>query len=213
MPIDFSAEYSQRSSDELLHLASARHSLTTDAAAALDAELRRRNLTESDRVEHQKFVKRQERREGRKRRWKIPGLKDQLTWRDILEALAVMAFILAAYFALPSRYHLKPDWQEAAVIVMITSVMVIFAARSWRKITFWMSLGISSAIHLALVHAGTRRIPSLSRNQGRGAAFLGFVLFLAVYGAVRFLQRMLYGKESPDGAYRQSVLSSWQKFC
>jgi hypothetical protein len=52
MPIDFATEYSQRSSDELLHLASARHSLTTEAAAALDAELRRRNLIEADRVEY-----------------------------------------------------------------------------------------------------------------------------------------------------------------
>jgi hypothetical protein len=200
MPIDFSAEYSQRSSDELLHLASARHSLTTDAAAALDVELRRRNLTESDRVEHQKFVKRQERREGRKRRWKIPGLKDQLTWRDILGAFAAMALISVTYFALPSRYHVKPDWQEAAVIVMITSVMVVFAASSWRKAAFWISLGISSAIQLVVVHVVTRRVPSLSRNQGRGAAFLGLVLFLGVYAAVRFLQRMLYGKESRDSA-------------
>lgn len=200
MPIDFFTEYSRRSDDELLHLASARHFLTTEAAAALDAELRRRNLTESDRVEYQKSVKRQERREGRKRRWKIPGLKDQLTWRDILEVFAAMALISITYFALPSRYHLKPDWQEAALIVTITSVMLVFAARSRRKIAFWMSLGISSAIQLVLVHTWTRRIPSLSRTQGRGAAVLGLVLFLAVYGVVRFLQRMLYGKESPDSA-------------
>lgn len=200
MPVDFSTEYSHRSDDELLHLASARHSLTTEAAAALDAELRRRHLTESDRAEHQKFVKRQERREGRKRRWKIPGLKDQLTWRDILGAFAAMALITVTYFALPNRYHLKPDWQEAALIVTITSVMVVFAARSWRKIGFWISLGISSAIQLFVIHALTRRIPSLSRTQGRGAAVLGSVLFLGVYAAVRFLQRMLYGKESPDSA-------------
>ncbi len=44
---DFSTEYSERSDDELLLLASDRASLTTEAAAALDAELRRRNLTES----------------------------------------------------------------------------------------------------------------------------------------------------------------------
>ena len=60
---DFSIEYSERSDDELLHLATQRHSLTTEAAAALDVELRRRNLTESDRVEHQKFEERQGRRE------------------------------------------------------------------------------------------------------------------------------------------------------
>jgi hypothetical protein len=56
MPEDFFAGYSERSDDELLHLATQRHYLTREAAAALDAELRRRNLTESDRVEHQKFV-------------------------------------------------------------------------------------------------------------------------------------------------------------
>ena len=200
MPIDFSTEYSQRSDDELLHLASARHSLTTEAAAALDAELRRRNLTESDRVIYQKSVKRQERREGRRRRWRIPGLKDQLTWSEILGAFAAMAFILVTYFALPSRYHIKPDWQEAAVIVTIPSVMIVFAVRSWRKIGFWMSLGISSLIHLLLVHAWTRRVPRLSWGAGRGAVVLGFVLFLVVYGAIRFLQRMLYGKESSDSA-------------
>lgn len=139
MPIDFSTEYSQRSDDELLHLASARHSLTRGAAAALDAELGRRNLTESDRVEYQKSVKRQERREERRRRWKIPGLKDHLTWRDILGAFAAMALILIIYFALPSRYHLKSEWQEAAVIVVITCVMVVFAARNLLQVT-WQSV-------------------------------------------------------------------------
>jgi hypothetical protein len=203
MLTDFSIEYAQRSDDELLHLASERHSLTTEAAAALDAELRRRNLTESDRLEYQKFVKRQERREWRRRRWKIPtpGLKDHLTWRDILEAFAAMAFISFTYLALPSRYHfIKPDWQDAAFIVMATSVMVVFSVISWRKIAFWMSLGISSAVQLAVVHALTRRTPNLSHNEGRGAAVLGLLLFLVVYRVVRFLQRVLYGKESPDSA-------------
>src|SRR5215472_8912636 len=122
---DFSIEYSQRSDDELLHLATQQHFLTTEARAALDAELRRRNLTESDRVEHQKFVKRQERREGRRqtnlrRRWERLGFKWQLNGREILELLAVMAVTLVAYFALPNRYHLNPDWKEAAVIVMLS---------------------------------------------------------------------------------------------
>jgi hypothetical protein len=70
MVIDFSTEYGQRNDDELLHLASERHSLTAEAATALDAELHRRNLTESDRVEHQRFVKRQEQRESRNHHWK-----------------------------------------------------------------------------------------------------------------------------------------------
>src|SRR5215472_9260980 len=125
MFIDFSAEYSHRDDDELLHLATQRHYLTREARDALDAELRRRNLTESDRIEHQKFARRQERRENRTtRRWKIPGLKNQLSGWDILEAFGTMAVISFAYIVLPRRYHLNPDWQEAAAIVMITSVMI-----------------------------------------------------------------------------------------
>jgi hypothetical protein len=50
-----------------------------------------------------------------RRRWEGLGFKWELKWREILEVLAVMAVILVAYFALPSRYHLNPDWQEAAV--------------------------------------------------------------------------------------------------
>jgi hypothetical protein len=197
------AEYSHWSDGELLHLASERHSLTAEGAAALDAELRRRNLAESDRVEYQKFVKRQEHREWRRgRRWKVPtpGLKSRLTWHEILEAFAAMALISFTYIALPSRYHLSPDWQEAALTVMLTSVMVAFSAISWRKIAFWMSLGISSAIQLVLLHAVTRRVPNLSHGAGRGAAALGILLFVLVYSLVRFLQRMLYGKGSPASA-------------
>lgn len=200
MPTDFSTEYSQRSDDELLHLATQRHYMTAEAVAALDGELRRRNLTESDRVEHQKFEKRQERREGRRetnlrRRWGRLGLKWQLKWREILELLAVMAVILVAYFALPSRYNLNPDWQEAAIIVMLTSVGLAFIVRSWRNIAFWISLGVSSAIHLIVVHAWTRQTPDLSRAEARIAFFLGFVLFLVVYGAVRLLRRVFHGGE------------------
>jgi cation transport ATPase len=197
MLADFSTEYAQRSDDELLHLTSQRHYLTSEAAAALDAELRRRNLTESDRVEHQKFAKRQERHEGKRRRRKIPGLKDRLTWRDILGAFATMALIFFTYRALPNRYHLKPEWEEAAVIVVITSVTIAFAASAWRKTAFWMSLAISSTIHLAVAHAWTRRTSVLSRG-GRGVAFLGFVLFLVVYGGLRFLQRKMYGSKEAD---------------
>jgi len=111
-----------------------------------------------------------------------------------------MALISFTYLALPGRYHLKPDWQEAAAIVMITSVMVVFAATSWRKIAFWMSLGISSAVQLVIVHAWTRRIPNLSLGTSKSAAFLGLLLFLAVYAIVRFLQRMLYGTEAVERA-------------
>ena len=197
---DFSTEYSQRSDDELLHLATQRHYMTAEAVAALDGELRRRNLTESDRVEHQKFERRQERHEGRRetnlrRRWGRLGLKWQLTGREILELLGAMAVILVGYFALPARYHLNPDWQEATILVMLTSVGLAFIARSWRNIAFWISLGISSAIHLIVVHAWTRQTPELSHSEAKIAFFLGFVLFLVVYGAVRLLQRVFHGGE------------------
>jgi hypothetical protein len=176
--------------------------LTTEGAAALDAELRR-NLIESDRVEYQKFVKRQEHRDWRRgRRWKIPTpvLKSRLTWRDISEAFAAMALISFTYIALPKRYHLSPDWQEAALIVMLTSVMVAFSAISWRKIAFWMSLGISSAIQLVLLHVVTRRVPDLSRGAGKGAAAIGILLFVVVYSLIRFLQRLFNGRGCPASA-------------
>ena len=197
MSTDFAIEYSRRSDGELLHLASARLSLVPEAAAALNSELQRRNLTDSDSIEYEKSVKRQERREGRRetnlrRRWEGLGLKWQLKWPEILEFLAVMAVILVVYFAVPSRYHLKPDWQEAALIVMLTSVGLAFIVRSWRNIVFWISLGVSSAIHLIVVHAWTRQNPDLGRAQAKIAFFLGFVLFLAVYGALRLLRRLFH---------------------
>ena len=68
MANDFSTGYSERSDDEVLLLASDRASLTTEAAVALDAELRRRNLTESDQAKYQQFVKRNEQREAKRRR-------------------------------------------------------------------------------------------------------------------------------------------------
>lgn len=201
MPNDYFTGYSEHSDDELLHLASHQHFLTMEARAALDAELRRRSLTESDRIEHRKFARRQERRENRTTPgWKIPGLKNQWSWRDILEAFGTMAVISFAYVVLPRRYHLNPDWQEAAFMAMITSVVIAFWAISWRKIAFWMSLGISSTIQLLVVHVWTRRTPDLSRAGGRAAFFIGLVVFLIVYAIVQFLQRTLYGKEVSESA-------------
>jgi hypothetical protein len=199
MPDDFFAGYSERTDDELLHLASARHSLTTEASAALGTELRRRNLTESDRIEQQRFVKRQEQREARKHRRKTFGpFKYKLAWLDFLLAFAVIGLISFGYIALPSRYHfIKPEWQDPSFIVMMTSVLIAITCRSllWRKIAFWMSLGISSAIHLVAIHALTQRVPSLSRGAVKGAAVLGFLLFVAVYGSVQLLLRIFQNEE------------------
>jgi hypothetical protein len=113
MLYDFSAEYSKRSDDDLLQLASDRASLTSEAVAALDAELRRRNLTESDRLEYERFIKRQEKRETRKRRRKTFGtVKGQMSWLELLWAFVAMALISFTYLALPSRYQMKPDCRK-----------------------------------------------------------------------------------------------------
>jgi hypothetical protein len=198
--INFSAEFSERSDDELLHLASDRSTLTNEAATALDDELRRRNLTESDRTEHQQFVRRKDRREAMRRRRKIFGRRsDRSKWVDLFWTLLAIALISSAYIALPNRYHMKPDWQEAAVHVMFASVFIAVVGRSWwRKIDFWMSLVLSSAIHMLVVHAWIQRVGNLSRGQGKLAILLGCVLFFAIYGFVWFLRRNLYGEEAPD---------------
>jgi hypothetical protein len=197
---DFSTEYSERSDDELLLLASDRASLTTEAAAALDAELRRRNLTESDQIKHQQFIKRNEQREARRRSRKIFGTRsDRSKWVDVFWTLLAIALISFTYLALPSRYHMRPDWQEAAVHVMFASVFIVVVGSSWwRKIGFWMSLLLSSAIHIFVVHAWIQRVGNLTRGQGKLAILLGFVLFLAVYGFVWLLRRNFYGTEASD---------------
>lgn len=197
MSNDFFTEYSRRSADELLSLAADRASLTTEAAAALDAELRRRNLKESDQAKYEQLVKREEQREAKRRRRTLLGTRrDRSSWVDLLWALIVMALVSFAYLALPSRYHMKPDWQEAAVHVMFASVSIAVAGSIlWRKIGFWMSLVISSATHLVVVHAWIMRARSFSRGQGKMAVLLGFVLFFAVYGIVWNLGRGFYGEE------------------
>ena len=197
---DFSTEYSARSDDELLLLASDRTSLTTEATTALDAELRRRNLTESDQVKHQQFVKRNEQREARRRRRKIFGTRSDISkWVDVFWTLLAIALISFTYLALPSRYHMRRDWQEAAVHVMFASVFIAVVGSSWwRKIGFWMSLLLSSAIHIFVVHAWIQRVGSLTRGQGKLAILLGFVLFFAVYGFVWLLRRNFYGAKASD---------------
>ena len=190
---NFSAEYSERSDDELLQLAFDRVSLTTVAAAALDAELRRRNLTESDQVRHQQFLKRNEQRDAVRRHRKLFGTRsDRDKWVDVFWILLAIALISFTYLALPSRYHVRPDWQEAAVYVMFASVSIAVIGRSWwRKIGFWMSLLLSSAIHLFVVHASTQRVRNLSRGQEKLVILLGFVLFFAVYGCLAFATELL----------------------
>jgi hypothetical protein len=194
MPSDFTTEYSQKSDDALLHLATQRRYLTADAVTALDAELRRRNLSESDQVEHEKFEKRQERRESRGRRGKLFG-KRQFSWLELLSAFLAMAVIACTYLALPKRYHLKPDWEETAVYVMIPLVIVTVGFRSlWRDTAFWVAVIFASAIQLGIVHAWIQRVGELGRGAGRAGALLGFLLFVAIYGCIRLLRRNFYGE-------------------
>jgi hypothetical protein len=92
---------------------------------------------------------------------------------------------------------MKPDWQEAAMDVMFSSVFIAVVSRSWwRKIGFWVSLVLSTAIHIFIVHAWIQRVGNLSRGDGDVAILLGFVLFFAVYGFVWLLQRNLYGEDA-----------------
>ena len=112
-------------------------------------------------------------------------------------ALLIIALISFTYLALPSQYHMKPNWQEAVVHMMFASVPIAVFSGSWRRqIGFWTSLLLSSAIHVVVVHAWVQSAGNLSRGQGKLAILLGFVLFLAVYGLLRVLQGNFYGDEA-----------------
>ena len=191
----FSTEYSKRRNDELLLLASDRTSLTAEAAMALDAELQCRGLSHSDRVKHQKLVKRYEQRESRGRRRKLFGTRaNRPGWIEFLMFWLAVGVISFIYVALPSRYQLKHDWQEAAINVMFATVAIIIVGKSWwRRIGFWVSLFISSSIHLFIVHSWMQQAGNLNRGQGKLAVLLGFVLFFALYGFVWLLRRNFYG--------------------
>ena len=154
MPNDFSAEYSERSDDELLHLASERHSLTAEATAALDAELRRRNLTESDRLEYQRFVKRHEQREARKHRRYIKS--SFLVRFKLPQALAclVIVAVLWAMSHLPVRYQeiafpfwLAGKWGQT----IFTTVAGVVIALLGSPKTYFRRCGITSLSWAALL--------------------------------------------------------------
>jgi hypothetical protein len=120
----------------------------------------------SDQLKYQQFVKRNEQRDAKRRRKKIFGAhRDRRSWVDLFCGLLVIVLISFTYLAIPSRYHMKPDWQEAAVHMMFASVFVaVFGSSWWRKIGFWMSLVLSSAIHVVIVHAWVQRVGNLSRG-------------------------------------------------
>jgi len=204
---DFRQEYGKLSDEELLQLASDRSSLVEEANAALDSEMRNRGLTHDDQAKHQHLVKRYEQRERKRRVRKLLGnRRDRDSWVETAvmlfwSALAI-ALISIAYIALPSRYHLSPDWQEAAEYVMIGSVIIVAASFGpWlRRGAFWISLLISSVAHAVIVHTWIVRIGSLDGYGHRGdrklALLLGPVLFLVVYGCGFLLRRKFYGEEA-----------------
>jgi hypothetical protein len=146
MPIDFCREYSQRSDDELLQLATQRHSLTTEAAATLDAELHRRNLTDSDRGEHQRLV--EEQREA------ALTSRATLVGHLVLTAPAIAAIILIPLFSL---YMFGPF---LFIYYVITGIAIawqwyLVALPNWKK---WLR------------EKGTQQeeIDSLARRSGLG---------------------------------------------
>lgn len=128
--------------------------VTAQANVALEAELRRRSLKESDLEKHRRSVRRYEQIDSKKRHRRILGRwSDGRAWIDILLALLLIFLISTAYRQLPSQYHFNPDWEEAAVNVMWLSVFIAVCGFHWRTITFWVSLVVSSCVHLVVVHA------------------------------------------------------------
>src|SRR5262245_15675451 len=75
MPSEFPLKYDQFTDDELLRLSSDRSLLTSEANAALDAEMRKRGLTAEDFAKYQHRVNREQRLETKKRVRKVFGSK------------------------------------------------------------------------------------------------------------------------------------------
>jgi hypothetical protein len=205
MPTDFSTQYAQLNDEQLLQLASDRASLTVDADESLTAELTRRGLTNSDQAKHEHFVKQSNRLESKKRLRRVFGRRqDRDSWGDTLGivfwSMLSISIILFAYAALPDRYHFTPLWQQAAVEVMFASVLIgVVGGESRRGVGFWVSLLLSSSIHLVLVHAWIVRFGPLEgpghRRDGKLAVLLGIVLFFVVYGCGWLLRQVFYGSD------------------
>lgn len=200
-------EYAKLKDDELLRLASERSSLTDEAKVALDAEMRGRNLTAVDIKTHARFVRKSELRETRRRSRKLFGTRaSQKSGVETLVALfwiaVTISLISYGYFALPARYRLPADWQEAAGYAMFNSVFVaVWFFRDWgRRSGFWISLVISSTAHALIVHAWIVRVGTgmLSRHRGdmKAAVLLGLILFFVVYGGGALLRGRFYGEQN-----------------
>ena len=127
----------------------------------------------------------------------MPIRDEKARRRSVLVAGALIALISFTYLALPTRFQfIKSDWQDAALIVMMTSILIAILGRDFkRNLVFWTSLVISSPIHLVIVHVWTQRVPKLSRGDAKLAALLGFALFLAIYGFAQLLRWVLNNEE------------------
>jgi len=102
-------------------------------------------------------------------------------------AFLAMAVIACTYLALPKRYHLKPDWEETAVYVMIPLVIVTVGFRSlWRDTAFWVAVIFASAIQwaLSMLDPASRRTGSGCWKGGCAAGLPIVCRDLRVYQAI-----------------------------
>jgi len=131
--VTFSAEYSERSDDELLRLASDRSSLTNEAAAALDDELRRRNLTAPDRPVAS--VDRGQSADG----YRISPILRTLKFSGTLLINLLVAVIGTAIIdtevrrAFPTHTVSAIVWKEIILSVVCAAFIGFFMWRTWRS--------------------------------------------------------------------------------
>jgi hypothetical protein len=200
MPTDFSTEYSHRRDDELLRLASERDALTGEAAAALDVELRRRNFTDSDVIEYQKFARLQERLEQRNQRRKASGtLADPQSLLNKLVALAFGGGIYFAYRAIPNPYRLSPGWEQAATNVLVAATVIVYMMGDWRKVSFWRMLTISSTIQLLVLRIFAERLPKFDYGPSTIGIVIGIIIFFLLYAVNWIWQRNAAHEDSWTG--------------
>jgi hypothetical protein len=163
-----------------------------------------RNLTAADIKIHARFVKKSELRQARSRSRNLFGTPvPQRSGVEILVGLfgitLAISVTLFVYLAVPARYRLPADWQEAAAYAMLNFVVVaVWFFRDWgRRSAFWISLLISSTAHALIVHTWIVHLGAdmlwRHRAYGKAALLLGLMLFFVVYGGGVFLRRRLYG--------------------
>jgi len=174
---DFSIEYSDRSDDELLLLACDRDSLTAEAGAALDAELHRRNLTVSDQVKYQDFVKRNEGREVRTRLFRTTSF--QTNWNrlrvisnvvlDTLIAVLGSAALESSIPRLVPHSGAQVIWRAWIMSIVIASLLGVLATRYRASKT-----GVWAWLIPAGVFVFSALLYAFSRSTGFATHFSGY---------------------------------------